>query len=290
MLFFKMADIGFCIDDNNDQIPVGEYLKLFQTDSKDYEGLSDRVKIVVQWSSTEELHEIKDKGSYALCRYKDDIVVATHYGHFRYGIFFKLDDWTRGETLLQINPGIARKALTLNQLLSMSGIHSAFIYNNAVILHASYIQTPAGAILFTAPSQTGKSTQAELWEHYTGAEIINGDRVLIRKQDSKWFAHGISVCGSSKICKNRKCLIRTIVVLEQGSKNMVLDLTQGEKYRALLLASAVYTWDARQVDKVTQLIMQIIENVRIVKLVCRPEKDAVTALKTYLSEVEENDC
>ena len=290
MLYFKMAEIGFCVDDNDNKIPAGEYLRLFQTDSREYESLNDRVKIVVQWSRPEELHEIQDKGSYAVCRYKDNIVVATHYGRCRYGILFKIDDWARGEILLQINPEISRKGFTLNQLLSMSGIHSAFINNNVVTLHASYIQTSEGAILFTAPSQTGKSTQAELWEHYTGAEIINGDRVLIRKQDSQWFAHGISVCGSSKICKNRKCLIRAIVVLEQGKQNTVLDLTQGEKYRALLLASAVYNWDAGQVDKVTQLIMQIIENVRIVKLVCRPDKDAVTTLKTYLNEVEENDC
>ncbi|WP_370839368.1 hypothetical protein [Intestinibacter bartlettii] len=31
-------------------------------------------------------------------------------------------------------------------------------------------------ILFSAPSGTGKSTQADLWEKYENAEIINGDR------------------------------------------------------------------------------------------------------------------
>ena len=73
---------------------------------------------------------------------------------------------------------------------------------NTFLLHSSFIKWKDKAILFTAPSGTGKSTQADLWEKYENAEIINGDRSGIRKMDGKWTAYGLPIAGSSGIYKN----------------------------------------------------------------------------------------
>lgn len=74
------------------------------------------------------------------------------------------------------------KALDLNHIL---------LERNAVVLHASYIEHEGDAVLFCAPSGTGKSTQAELWKKYRSARIINGDRCLIRKGEAGFTAGGI---------------------------------------------------------------------------------------------------
>ena len=42
---------------------------------------------------------------------------------------------------------------------------------NGIILHSSFINFENKAILFSAPSGTGKSTQADLWKKYKNAEI-----------------------------------------------------------------------------------------------------------------------
>ena len=48
------------------------------------------------------------------------------------------------------------------------------------------------AILFSAPSGTGKSTQADLWQKYVrGVEIINGDRAIIGIEDNGVKAYGL---------------------------------------------------------------------------------------------------
>ena len=63
------------------------------------------------------------------------------------------------------------------------------LFQNRIIhLHSSYIIYHDKAILFTGPSGIGKTTQAELWRDYQGAEIINGDVTLIRKWDGRYCA------------------------------------------------------------------------------------------------------
>ena len=54
-----------------------------------------------------------------------------------------------------------------------------------IIFHSAYIGFRNEGILFTAPSGTGKSTQAELWRKWREADVINGDRSLGDKQERK---------------------------------------------------------------------------------------------------------
>ena len=86
----------------------------------------------------------------------------------------------------------------------MNSIHNAFAYigfeeimlrYGAMILHSSFIQTRYGGILFSGSSGIGKSTQADLWREYCDAEILNGDRTIIRKKDFVWKAYGSPYAG-----------------------------------------------------------------------------------------------
>ena len=56
---------------------------------------------------------------------------------------------------------------------------------------ASFIRWQGRGILFSAPSGTGKSTQANLWVQHQGAEVINGDRAALRQVGGRWQAFGL---------------------------------------------------------------------------------------------------
>lgn len=67
------------------------------------------------------------------------------------------------------------------------------IKRERVILHASAVLYEGFAYLFTAPSGGGKSTQARIWENHLHAEVMNGDKVILRGNNSKtypWLAGG----------------------------------------------------------------------------------------------------
>lgn len=67
--------------------------------------------------------------------------------------------------------------------LAMFAMERHMMRRDALVLHCAYMQREGKAILFSAPSGTGKTTQATLWEKHCGTRVVNGDKALIRRVD-----------------------------------------------------------------------------------------------------------
>ena len=171
-------------------------------------------------------------------------------------------------------------------LLNMIGIEKIMMRQNALILHASYIRWNEKGILFSAPSGTGKSTQAELWQRYLGADIINGDRAGIRKKDGVWNAYGLPYAGSSKIYRNESAPLSAIVVLEQAEVNSICRLEYTEAIIRLLPEFSLHRWDAKFMNEAMDLITDILESVPVYLLKCRPDEQAVQVLRQTIEKEE----
>ena len=225
-------------------------------------------------------------GGFELLRTEEGLFLVNHWGTCRFGYGVFLDDLFQApEVFVYVNPDMKTQIpLNVSRYFSTIGLHSKLLQNSALVLHASYIEYAGKAILFTAPAQTGKSTQADLWNKITGAQIINGDRVLLRKNNDVWNAYGYPCCGSSKICENCTLPIAMIVVLEQAKENVAEEMTTASKIRALISATEIYPWETREFDMALVHSHSIADEVRIVKLLCRPDADAVNVLKTYIED------
>ncbi len=172
--------------------------------------------------------------------------------------------------------------LSAASFLSTIGLHHRLLKRSMPILHASYVEYKGSAILFAAPSQVGKSTQAELWRLHAGAEVINGDRVLLRPEQDGWYACGFPGCGTSGICKNRTLPIKAIVLLQQAPENRMEAVSLKEKLHALLTGTEVYRWNIRDIDLAMEIAQSIAEHVPILRLCCRPDQAAVQLLHQTL--------
>lgn len=154
--------------------------------------------------------------------------------------------------------------------------------NHGFIFHCSYIDVGGKAILFTAPSETGKSTQADLWAKYRGAEIINGDRAAIRLADGMLLAEGIPFAGSSQYCKNRSLPIEAIVYLGQAPKTTIRKLRGYEAFFKIWEGVSVNTWDKEDMDLVSRVVQKVAEQIPIFHMPCTPDEDAVNILEEAL--------
>ena len=185
-----------------------------------------------------------------------------------------------GLTEVRLSEGY-RETASDRVILESAGLFDLLADFGMLILHSAYIVTPQGqGLLFSGPSGAGKSTQAELWRQYAGAQVINGDRSLVRPGDGT--VHGILYSGTSGICQNVSAPLRAIVLPVQGAENRVYPLRPKEAFMALVNQCAYYPWAADSAARMTELAAALIGAVPVYGLTCRKDEGAVRALEDYL--------
>ncbi len=188
---------------------------------------------------------IQRRGSHSLCYARQDA--------FPQGI--------RSRSLL--------RAMEAEQLISMNG----------VLLHCSFIAVQNRGVLFTAPSGTGKSTQAALWQDLRGATVHNGDRAAVRWETAGFYAHGVPFSGSSGICRRARLPIAAIVYLSQAPKTAITRLTGVRAFRAIWEGCSLPVWDRQAVERCSETVAELVRQVPIYHLACTPDESAVLALE-----------
>jgi hypothetical protein len=169
-------------------------------------------------------------------------------------------------------------------VLNVIGAEHLIAQNGGFVFHSSYIAVGGKAILFTAPSGTGKSTQAALWEKHRSAEIINGDRSAVRLVDGEVCASGIPFAGSSNICKNVTLPLGAIVYLKQAPQNQIRRLRGAEAFRRVWEGCSVNTWDRADVAAVSETVQQVVCAVPVFELACTADEQAVKTLEETLRQ------
>ncbi len=180
---------------------------------------------------------------------------------------------------------VKRQCLGCKSVLTAMEIEHTSVENSGVLFHAACIEVEGEAILFTAPSGVGKSTQADLWCKEKGAELINGDRCIITDVDGKYFMCGVPYCGSSRVRKNRTLPLKAVVYLTQAPVSAVHRLYGLNSFRSLWEGCCINTWCSSDVEKSVELVTGIAENVPVLKLDCTPDVTAVNVLEKMLEEL-----
>lgn len=147
---------------------------------------------------------------------------------------------------------------------------------NAFLLHSSVVMLGGKAVLFCGPSGQGKSTQAELWKTHLGADILNGDRCVVMERDSCFYGGGSPLAGSSRIYRREQAPIAAIFLPEKADETAVQRL--GLNALAPLLGQTLLnSWDTDFMQRLTELLSSLLEQVPIYRLSCRPDREAVEA-------------
>lgn len=165
---------------------------------------------------------------------------------------------------------------------SLLGLEKVMLERDALILHAAHLCRKDKAILFSAPSRTGKSTQAALWERYRGAVQVNGDRALLTGERDEWYAYGWPVCGSSGICKREAYPVQAIVMLYQSETNQIRRLNKAEAVKKILSQTTINMWNEEFQMRALDLLEGLAEKVPVYELGCNQTEDAVSCLEKEL--------
>lgn len=151
-----------------------------------------------------------------------------------------------------------------------------------LVFHAAYIGWQGRGILFTAPSGTGKSTQAELWRALRGSEVLNGDKAGVSLRESP-MAHSMPFSGTSGICRNVSLPLRAIVVLSQAPENTVRRLGPSAAVSALCANLFADQGVPEEWQAALGLLLDLAAAVPVYALACTPDERAVETLERALT-------
>ncbi len=174
---------------------------------------------------------------------------------------------------------------TENKLFNILGI--VLWYNiikfNGVVFHSSAISYKGDAILFSAPSGTGKSTHTALWKDAYPEDVIaiNDDTPIIRIMQDGIFAYGTPWSGKSAINTPLKVPLKAIVCLKQGIDNVAVRMKGKEAFFRLFNETGKPA-EKNLLNTMVDIITDISANVSIYELSCNISKDAVEVIKNKI--------
>lgn len=165
------------------------------------------------------------------------------------------------------------------QLFPMLGL---FKRHSVLLLHSAQISIGGRGIMFSAPSGTGKTTQAAHWCRLFSAELVCGDRTLLRKVNNSWTTFGYPVDGSTPMYDASENSASAIVVLKQAQQNSIERLGGASAISSLLGGCVFEYWDSGAYDELISLIGDLITDVPVYLFFCTKDESAAHLLNERL--------
>lgn len=233
--------------------------------------------------------EFPEPAGRILARREDILVLDTGAGERRYiGVkgnpmpYACYEETAEDEALILLDPQRIRSLNIDPMFVSLFALERRQIAMDALILHCAYLEYEGEAILFTAPSGTGKTTQGNLWEKHRGAVTVNGDRALLQQRSGIWTAQGWPVCGTSEVCHNRSLPIRAIVTLSQAPCDTAERLRDVQAFTQVFSQITANRWNRQDYLRAMELTEKLIGDIPVYHLACTMEVSAVEALEKVI--------
>ena len=185
-------------------------------------------------------------------------------------VFTQEDVQSVMEQFPQFEAGYAESDCIYQKIAEMLPMRSCLLMHGAVITYGE------SAYMFTAPSGTGKSTHISLWRKYLGkkVEIVNGDKPIVRVDESGVTVYGTPWGGKEKWQKNRSAPLAAICLIHRSKENKITRISPGE-YLNELIQQAYLPQKEEEAAKTLELLDQLMVEVPFYLLECDMSEGAV---------------
>lgn len=149
------------------------------------------------------------------------------------------------------------------------------VQRHMIQFHSSLIDYQGRGLMFLGPSGIGKTTQAELWNQYRDALIINGDIVFVQETEEAFLGWGTPWHGSSPYCENANVPVEALVILKQALENSIRKLEGFEKVTAVSNSVFYPRWLENGMELCLETLDHLLSKIPVYELSCRPDEEAV---------------
>ncbi|MCI7129883.1 MAG: PqqD family protein [Lachnospiraceae bacterium] len=178
-----------------------------------------------------------------------------------------------------------RNSETLREEL-FHGIRFAFLLaasrKGLYAIHSASILYKEKAWLFSAPSGTGKSTHAKLWQEQYDTPPLNGDLNLLGMEDGKPVVYGLPWCGTSGIFTEKTYALGGVIFLQRDTSDHVRTLTPDA--RSLMLSQRLIspTWTREMLGSTLDFCEQLASLITSFTLCCTAKPTAANVCRAAI--------
>ena len=203
-------------------------------------------------------------------------------GAERYSAWDYLED--KPVTVLHYAPEAENYFARSTGVFNAAGFERILYRFGKFLYHCSYVDYRGKAVLFSAPSGGGKTTQGKLWERYADAEMINGDRAVLEHKDGGIICHGLPIAGSSGVFTDRSLPLAAVFTLQKADNNSVVRLKGKEAVYAIFSQLTVNMWNSEFVQDALDFSIYAASRVPIYRLSCNISQEAVELAEKEIAE------
>ena len=161
----------------------------------------------------------------------------------------------------------------------------SILNKGGILFHGVVMEWEGSGIVIGAHSGVGKTTHAKLWQKYEEVLILNGDRALCRREEDRWYTYGAPWYGSSGDYLNRRTALAAIVIIEQAPDNIAEQLAPLQGALELIQLAFAPSFDKLLTEYTLQAIDSLVRHIPVIRLRCRPEREAVEVLKNRIDKI-----
>ena len=172
--------------------------------------------------------------------------------------------------------------LDWGKALQLFPLRRPLLERGAFFLHASQAALGDLGVLFTAPSGTGKTTQAHLWRDVLWARLVCNDRAVLRREEDGWRGWSFPVDGDEPAPPGGSARVAAVVLLEQAPEERLERLRPAAALPGILSQSIADPWDPASMTRLKLLCAELTARVPVYRLACRPVPEAALLLRERL--------
>jgi hypothetical protein len=190
------------------------------------------------------------------------------------------EDFSRGVISAWQGPVFTPAAYALNYPCDQILLMNRLLYRNVLLMHAAGVDDQGNGLLFTGPSDIGKTTLARLWRQQ-GARLLNDDRMLLRCDRERVLISASPWHGEESEISSGEVPLRTVFILQQARRCAVVPLSAAEALSRLTVNTVAPFYSAQAMSRVLAAWERIVETVPVCRLEFTPDVSAVTCCRAW---------
>jgi hypothetical protein len=149
------------------------------------------------------------------------------------------------------------------------------LIEDVIMIHASGVAMNGNGSIFTGVSGKGKTTMARLWFE-AGADVLNDDRLIIRKEKDGYSVHNTPMFYEDK---PRSAPLSTIHIIRHASNNIAERLTGAESVAAVAANCIQHGYRSESIAKHLAFLEKLVLEVPVYEVGFLPDSSIVQYLQ-----------